>query len=208
MGWLGPHDGPDALDEQRAGADEVRESRALIRREQRVHTAERLRHVGLHTLLALHTQLASFVGFRRVEAVAGNRVGERGERSPIVDRRLRTLGLELAQDRRELLHLRVLELELPREESQGPAHAEATARLVAESVVPVRVGERELGGATAAPWAAGPHTRTHDLVLSLAAANRARRVFMASAPCLTPERSGERLGLLDARPLPCRCETF
>jgi len=44
---------------------------------------------------------------------------------PLVDGRLRALGLELVQDRRELSHLVFLQVQLVGQEPQRPAHAEA-----------------------------------------------------------------------------------
>src|SRR6476660_8639999 len=110
-----------------AGSDEVREPLALLVRQDGVDLAQRLLHGVLQLLRRLHAQRAALACLGLVERAATDGVGERGRGAPLVDLRLRALGLELVQDARQIADLLLLELELVRQKAQRAPHAELAA---------------------------------------------------------------------------------
>jgi hypothetical protein len=72
-----------------------------------------------------------------------DRVGQQRERAAIVHRGLRALGAQLVDDRGQLLDLRLVEPELPRQEAQRSPHAETAGGIAAPEMVMREV----LGGA-------------------------------------------------------------
>src|SRR5438876_6507519 len=108
----------------RARPDEERELRALLRAEYPVQPVERAHRRLAHALRALDPRPSRLGRPGGVEAVLGERVGERRRHAPVVDRRLGALGLQLVQDARHLARLRLVEPELEGEEAQRPPYAE------------------------------------------------------------------------------------
>ena len=99
--------------------------------EKRVDSTERLGHRLPQILCALHANLSGVLGSRVVEGLGRNRVCQARDGSPIVDLGLRTFGLELVQNRGELGHLFVAQVELVRQKAERTPYAE-TAAMTAE----------------------------------------------------------------------------
>ncbi len=76
---------------------------------------------------ALHAKIAGFFRARFVERLGCDGVCECGDGAAIVDLGLRALGLELAQNARELGDLVVTEIELVGQKSERTANAETAA---------------------------------------------------------------------------------
>src|SRR5437763_1197542 len=108
----------------RARPDEERELRALLRAEYPVQPVERAHRRLAHALRALDPRPSRLGRPGGVEAVLGERVGERRRHAPVVDRGLRALGLELVEDARHLARLRLVEPELEGEKAQRSPHPE------------------------------------------------------------------------------------
>src|SRR5262249_2621354 len=112
------------LERKRAGPQEVGETRALLRTEQRVDLAQGFEHGSLHVGRALHAAFAGLARAALVEGVGRDGVGVGGETAALFHRRLRALGLEIVQDGRELRHLLFVHLETMGEKAQRTPHAE------------------------------------------------------------------------------------
>src|SRR5438132_8794169 len=108
----------------RARPDEERELRALLRAEYPVQPVERAHRRLAHALRALDPRPSRLGRPGGVEAVLGERVGERRRHAPVVDGGLRALGLELVEDARHLARLRLVEPELEGEKAQRSPHPE------------------------------------------------------------------------------------
>jgi hypothetical protein len=121
------------LQREHARTDQVREARALFRVEKRVDFSERLRHRLPQIFRALHAVFSGSLGFALVEGFFGDCVGETGDGAAIIDLRLRALRLQLVQDRGELGHLLIAEIELVRQKPQRPANAEPATSAVITS---------------------------------------------------------------------------
>src|SRR5262245_56827147 len=141
------------LHHQRSGAQQVGEPRALLGVEHRVQRGQRIGDALLQALRALDPQLRRLLRLAGVERVAAGGIGEQRERTPVVHRGLRTLGLQLVDDGGEPLELRLREPELPGQESQRPADAEPAGEFVAGGVVVM--GLLRVTGVFAAAVAAG-----------------------------------------------------
>ena len=140
------------------------------------------------------------LGLRLVERFAGHRFGQRGRRSSLIDGRLRSLGLELAQDGRQLGDLRLVEFELERQKAKRTANAEA-AELVsptdpAAAVTAVRMTVAmavtvalSVGRAVWAPWAS-----------ARPAAGVIRRTLERFAPARVPPRKHTRMHFQSSTP--------
>src|SRR5438094_438059 len=108
----------------RAGPDEERELRALLRAQHPVQPVERAHRRLAHALRALDPRPPRLGRPGGVEAVLGEHVGERRRHAPVVDGGLRALGLELVEDARHLARLRLVEPELEGEKAQRSPHPE------------------------------------------------------------------------------------
>src|SRR5262245_29523097 len=100
-----------SLNQERAGAEQIRELAALIGREQRVDAPERRDDHAAEPLLALHALAGDRVDLRRVERLLGHRVRERGGRAALIDGDLRALRLQIAEHLRELIDLLFRQIE-------------------------------------------------------------------------------------------------
>jgi hypothetical protein len=88
-------------------------------------------HRLLHALVALRPLVGGALGLGLVEGVGRDRIGERRRGAALVDRGLRALGLQLAEDRCELTDLLLAQIELEGEKAQRAPDPEAAAEFVA-----------------------------------------------------------------------------
>src|SRR5206468_9434 len=73
--------------------------------------------------------LARLAGLGRVEILAGHRVGEGGQRAPVIDFPLGALRLQFVEDAGQQTDLTLVQLQLVSQEAQRPADAETSALL-------------------------------------------------------------------------------
>lgn len=115
------------LDRERAGTQQIAEALPLLVVEDGVDASERLLHGVAQALGALHPAVTGLFYFGLIEHGLADSVGEGRDCAPLIDGGLSALGLQLVEDDRELRDLLLFQLELPREEAEGPANAEAAA---------------------------------------------------------------------------------
>ena len=117
----------DALDNQRAGTDQVGEFRPLIGIEQGVDLLEKAVDGVAEAGGAGDAALAGLGRFGGVERLAGQGVGKVGKRPAVIHFGLGALGLEFVQQPGQLGHLLVIQFQLVSQEPQRPSHSEAGA---------------------------------------------------------------------------------
>src|SRR5688572_17132779 len=124
-------DCPAALSErEHAGANEIRELLTLVGVEERVDLAKRF-HQGVAEVLSRANARARHLrDLGLVEGRVRDRIGESSGATSMVDGRLRSFRLEIAQDPSELRHLAIVQIELVRQETQRATHAERAASKV------------------------------------------------------------------------------
>src|SRR5580692_1995169 len=116
-----------------------------------MHAAKRMRNRGFDALGALDALVGRCLHDLVVEGFGPDGVRERRGRPTLIDGGLGSLGLERAQDCRKLRGLRVVEIELEREKSEGTTDAEATRpEVVAAAVASVRSSVPPPGAASKA----------------------------------------------------------
>src|SRR5437899_1501405 len=171
----------------RAGPDEERELRALLRAQHPVQPVERAHRRLAHALRALDPRPPRLGRPGGVEAVLGEHVGERRRHAPVVDGGLRALGLELVEDARHLACLRLVEPELEGEKAQRSPHPEGGGAEEARSRRDPGRGLLPRGARVGA--AAGPEALVMMHHGSLSSRRRAVSRWKVTRFCLAPSAS-------------------
>src|SRR5262245_3072423 len=91
---------------------------------------QRIHHLLLDALRALRPQARRLARLVAIEARSLRGVGQLRQRPSVIHLRLRSLGLELVENRGQLHHLALVQAQLPGQETQRTADAETLAGIV------------------------------------------------------------------------------